>query len=298
MSRKKRSDVNYMEFRGGYVFVRRTELDAMIEGYKKRELRRNELRVYAATCEQKGLHRMSRVDVAQTLNCKSNMDGIRRLSGGIIERAQAKVRATLESAQQEDSEWRIAVSRRMLKHAASGGSTSNEIIVMLYYCMRRMRQQGRCDRLHENERYARFTYRELETVSGIPRANICRAVAKLRAKGFLNTAWVKKQNENRFGLLFVDGTLVSLTCPQQGTNRSKQPTSAPHETTTTLRRIDNAPRYESTTLINDNPKTSNQRDMDGVFARRAIAKARRQTEFERIRQRAEQMRAELVEQAA
>lgn len=40
MKRKKRSDVNYMEFRDGYVLVRRAELEAVIEAYKKRELRR------------------------------------------------------------------------------------------------------------------------------------------------------------------------------------------------------------------------------------------------------------------
>ncbi len=238
------------------------------------------------------------MDIAHIVNCKSGIKGIRRLSRGEIERAQAKVRATLESAQQEDSEWRIAVSRRMLKHAARGGSTSNETIVMLYYCMRRLPQERRLDRLEESERYARFRYRDLETVSGIPRANVCRAVAKLRAKGILNTAWVRKQNENKFGLLFVDGPIVSLSCPRQGKNRSKKPKTALHESTTTLRRIDNAPWHESTTLINDNPRTDNQRGIDGVFARKAAAKATRQTEFERIRQRAEQMKAEWVEQAA
>ena len=56
MNRKKRSDVNYMEFRDGYVLVKRAELEAIIEGYKRRELRRNELRLYAAMCEQEGLH--------------------------------------------------------------------------------------------------------------------------------------------------------------------------------------------------------------------------------------------------
>ena len=298
MNRKKRSHVNYMEFRDGYVLVKRARLEAIIEGYKRRELRRNELRLFAAMCEQEGLHWRSKVDITRTLNCTSEIEGIRHLSRGIIEKAQAKVMATLESARQDDSERRIAVSRRMLKHAARGAGTSNEIIVMLYYCLRRMRQQGRCDRLQENERYARFTYRELETVSGIPRANICRAVAKLRAKGILNAAWVKKQNENRFGLLFVDGSLVSLTCPRQGKNRSKKPRTAPHESTTTLRRIDNPPRHKPTTLINDNPKTNNQRGMDGFWGRRTSAKTSGQAEFERIRQRAEQMRAEWVDQAA
>lgn len=298
MSRKRRSDVNYMEFRDGYILVKRAELEAIIEGYKGRELRRNELRVYAAMCEQEGLHCRSKVDIERTLNCTSETKGIRRLSRGIIEKAQAKVMVTLDSAQQDDSERRIAVSRRMLKHAARGAGTSNEIIVMLYYCIRRMRQHGRRDRLQENERYARFTYRELETVSGIPRANICRAVAKLRAKGILNAAWVKKQNENRFGLLFVDGPLLSLTCPRQGKSRSKKPRTALHESTTTLRKIDNATRHKTTTLINDNPKTNNQRGMDGVFAWRTAANASRLAEFERIRERAEQMRAEWVDQAA
>ncbi|MCZ6772330.1 MAG: hypothetical protein O7G83_10165, partial [Proteobacteria bacterium] len=217
---------------------------------------------------------------------------------GIIERAQVGVRAVLDSAHQNDSERRIAVSRKMLKHAARGGCTSNEIIVMLFYCMKRLSQSGRCDRLKENERYARFKYGELEAVSGIPRANVCRAVARLRGKGILNTAWVKKQNENRFGLLFVDGALVSLTCPRQGANRRLKPESIPHKTTTTLSKIDNTPRHESATLTKDNPKTSNQERLDRVFERRAVSKASRLAEFERIILRAEQMKAERIEQVA
>ncbi len=298
MNRKKRSDVNYMEFRGGYVLAERAELEAIIEGYKRRELRRNELRLYAAMCEQKGLHRRSKVDIAHTLNCQSGLKGIRRLSSGIIERAQANVRAILESSPQSDPEPRIALSRKMLKHSARGGGTSNEIIVMLYYCMRRLQQRQPLDRLKENERYARFTYRELEEVSGIPRANICRAVAKLRAKGILNTAWVQKQNENRFGLLFIDGSLVSLTFPQQGSNRCQPPMTAPHETTTSLSRIDNAPQHKSTTLRNDNPKTDYLNSSTTWCSRNPNTRGRRQCDFERIRRRAEQIKAEWVEQAA
>jgi len=293
-----RNDVDYMEFRDGYVLVRRAELEAVIDGYRRRELKRTELRLFAAMCEQKGLHRSTRVGIARILNCKSNTKGIRRLSCGIIETAKARVRAVLDSAPQSDSEPRVAVSRRMLRHAARGGSTSNEIIVMLYYCMRRLRQQRRLDRLKESERYARFTYRELEALSGIPRANTCRAVAKLRAKGILNTAWVKKQNENRFGQLFVDGPLVSLSCPRQRADRRERPKPLPNKTTTPLSRIDNAPRHKSTTLRNDNPKTDYQRSSRGVFDRNSDMTAWRQRDFDRIKQRAKQMKAEWVEQAA
>jgi len=59
MNRKKRNDVNYMEFRDGYVLVRRPELVAIIEGYRRRQLRRDELRLFAAMCEREGLHRKS-----------------------------------------------------------------------------------------------------------------------------------------------------------------------------------------------------------------------------------------------
>jgi hypothetical protein len=298
MRKGKRNDVNYMEFRDGYVLVERAELEAVIEGYKNRELKRAELRVYAAMCEQKGLHRRSKVDIARILNCKSDKKGIRRLSSSDIERARANIRPILDSAHQSDSEPRIAVSRRMLRHAARGGSTSNEIIVMLFYCMKRLRQCRRLDRLKEDERYARFRYRELESESGIPRANVCRAVRRLRAKGILNTAWVKKQNENRFGLLFVDGSLVSLSCPRQRANRCERPRLVPNITTTPLSRIDNAPQHETTTLRNDNPKTNYQRSSTGVFDQNSDMRVRRLSDFERIKQRAEQMKAEWIEQAA
>ncbi len=38
MKRRRRSDVDYMEFRDGYVLVKRAELEAVIEGYKHRDL--------------------------------------------------------------------------------------------------------------------------------------------------------------------------------------------------------------------------------------------------------------------
>jgi len=287
-----------MEFRDGYVLVHEAELSAVIEGYRTRELRRSELRVYAAVCEQKGLHRRSKVDLARILNCKSGMKGVKRLSGSEIEKGEAKVRATLKSVCGDESGRRIAVSRRMLRHAAKGAGTSNEIIVMLFYCMRRMRQRRKLVRLRENERYARFTYRDLEAVSGIPRANICRAVCRLRAKGIVNTAWVKKQNENQFGLLFVDGPLVSLTCPRQGANRRRKPSAISDKTTTPSAHIDNAPPYKTTTLKNDNPKTDYQKSFEGILSQKPSTKSGRWTEFDRIRQRAEQMKAEWVDQAA
>lgn len=186
----------------------------------------------------------------------------------------------------------------MLKHAARGGSTSNEFIVMLYYCMRRMRQQARRDRLQDNERYARFKYGELEAVSGIPRANVCRAVARLKAKGILNTAWVKKQNENVYGLLFVDGALVSLTCLRQGANRHLRPGSIPLKTTTLLSKIDNTPKNVSTTLTNDNPKRVYQKGSTRVLYQNSDMAVRRSCDFERIIRRAEQMKAEWIEQVA
>ncbi len=65
-------------------------------------------------------------------------------------------------------------------------------------------------RLETEERYARFTYRELSGLSGISRAKISRAVSSLKTKGYLATAWVVKRNENEFGLLFVDGPALTL----------------------------------------------------------------------------------------
>jgi len=300
MSKKKRNDVNYMEFRDGYVLVDEADLECVIDAYKRRELRRNELRVFAARCEREGLHGKSKVDLARIVNCKSGVRGIRRLSAGEIDRAEGKLRDALEKLRTDESRRRIAVSRKMLRHAARGGGTSNEIIVMLFYCMRRIRQRRRLDRLQEHERYARFTYRELEALSGIPRANVCRAVSRLRSRGILNTAWVRKQNENQFGLLFVDGPLVSLTCTRQGASRAKRPATAAHEhkTTTASARIDNAPEHKTTTLKNDNPKTIYRRSGQGIFAWKSLAKRSRHSEWERIRQRANQMRADWTEQAA
>jgi len=298
MKTKNRNDVDYMEFRDGYVLVNKTELELMINAYKTRQIRRNELRVFAAMCEEKGLHRRSRVDIPRIVNCKSGMRGIRRLSATAINRAQANIRNVLDSAPKGDSTRRIAVSRRMLRHAAKGGATSNEIIVMLYYCMRRIRQRRCLMRLNDGERYARFTYRELERISGIPRANICRAISRLRAKGFINNVWVKKQNENQFGLLFVDGTLVSLSCPRQREDRREIPTGEEDISTTPASQNNNAPPEESTTLRNDNPKKRYLRISRDANRRTIVTNVSKHSDWERILRRSEQMKSELIEQAA
>jgi len=127
---------------------------------------------------------------------------------------------------------------------------------------------------------------------------IQRCRTRLRAKGILNTVWVKKENEDVYGLLFVDGSLLSLTCPRQGANRRLRPRSIPHKTTTILSRIDNTPLNDSTRQRNDDPNSVYQESLTELLVENYDTRIQRQGDFERIKQRAEQMKAEWVEQAA
>jgi hypothetical protein len=263
---------------------------AVIAGYKAGKLKRNELRVFAARLEETALHEKSRVELARILNCNSGMKGVRRLRDSEIRGAGNTLDAWLGTEAAESSRP-VIVSRRVLRHIAQGRSTSNEAVVLLYYMARRVRQAKPLERLKAGERYARFTYGELEELSGIPRANVSRAVARLKDRGWLNTVDVAKQNENVYGQLFVDGALISFSAARRPVNNRGRKKAQDEQN-------DNTPLHETTTLIKKTyPKTrisSFHEEIVEETGRRASLSA----EFERIKRRAEQMKAELMRQAA
>ena len=295
MKKGRKSRINAAEFKGNYVPVLRAELVTIIAAYKDRKIGRNELRAFAAGLELKVLHRRSAVDRYRIINCKSGTKGIRRLTGPSIDNATQRVGDVLSAASGAQEELsgaslkHVVVPRKFVRHIAQGRCTCAEAVTLFYYCLRRLRQVKRLQRLEPEQRYARFKYRDLESLSGITRANICRAVARLRARGFIDTREVAKQNENLYGQLFVDGHLVSLTLA------SPKAKSRQHKTTTAPRRNDNAPQEISTTLRNRDPKRVIQ---EQEFARSGDAGWTRDAEVLRIIARARAMEAEQLAQAA
>jgi hypothetical protein len=281
--------IDYWEFREGYAVTTEGQVTAVIAGYEAGKLKRNELRVFAGRLEEQALHKESKVDLARILNCNSGIRGVRRLRDGEIARAGQTLDAW-PGAEAAERTRPVIVSRRVLRHIAQGRSTSNEAVVLLYYMARRVRQVKPLERLKPGERYARFRYAELEELSGIPRANVSRAVARLKDRGWLNTVDVAKQNENVYGQLFVDGALISFSGARRPVNNWRRQ-KADGE------RNDNTPLHETTTLRKEHPKTE-IRSFHGKVVEEAGRKVSLSAEFERIRRRAEQMKAELMRQAA
>lgn len=283
----KKGLVDALEFRGGYALVTESALEAVISGYRDGKLSKDEIRVFAARAEKSALHAKSKVDLTRILNCKASLEGVKRLRSGAIARAGACIDSTLKAAQC-GSQRRKCVSRRVLRTIAQGKLSCTESIVLLMYCRKRITQVKAMKRLESGERYARFTYRELEELSGVSRANISRAVTSLKAKGFLSTVWVVKPNENEFGLLFVDGPALTLikTAPK---NREKPPMN---EKATPPAQKSNVPVIVLTTLRKIDPK----RDIQIERAR--LSSQKFESDFERIKARAQQIRENLEGQAA
>ncbi len=103
--------------------------------------------------------------------------------------------------------------------------------------------------------------------------------------------WVVKQNENQFGLLFVDGPAISLI-PGSAVDRSKP--EREHKKATPCAQNSNAPVVVLATLRKEDPK----RDKEEIRCSFDSRKGNARSEFERIKERARQMRAIFQEQAA
>jgi hypothetical protein len=285
--KKRKEALEVFEFRGGYSLITTHALETIMKGYRDGLIRKDALRVFAARAELAALHEKSRVDLSRILNCKASLDGVKRLRCGVIDRVGDYLDTLLKSSL-EGKERRKCVSRRALRAIAQGRLSCTESVVLLMYFMKRITQVKPLKRLETGERYARFTYGELEMLSGISRANISRAVASLRAKGFLSTVWVVKPNENAFGLLFVDGSLLTLIKGVASKDRSKPEVD---KSATPLARISNAPVINLTTLRNPDPKTF-------ISRVKCSSSLTREQEWERIRRRADGMRQILNDQAA
>jgi len=289
---KNRSSVDALEYRGGFALFTKSEAEAIITGYRDGLVKKDTLRVFAAMKEKGALHSKSKVDLSRITNSKSETKGVKRLRTGIIEREGDRLAPLLKTSP-EATERRKSISRRALRAMAQGRLSCTESIVLLMYFAKRITQVKPLKRLEVGERYARFTFRELEELSGISRANISRAVASLKAKGFLSTVAVVKLNENQFGLLFVDGVLLTLIPEAARKDRSKPPAPVRmHEKATPPLQFNNSPLIKSATLKKNYPKREILKNKLGSFSH--VDKS----EWERIQLRGRMIKENLEGQAA
>jgi len=299
VARNDKGSVRYRQFAGGYAQALDSQLRAVLIGYQCGLLSRNAVRVFAGRLEQTALHQASKVTLHRIINCQSQRKGNRRLSSGDIQTAIETLDRVLPPLQQECEAERPAankpVARKVLRHIARGSATTVEALFCFAYFLRRIPQRKPMQRLQSHEHYARLRYAEFEAWTGVHRATQSRILHRLVSRGYLNTAPVHKQNENRYGQLFIDGPLLSLVRSRQVVKR-RAPTK---KTSTPPQGLVNAPVEKRSTLRNLNPRTEIQEQERLILQLRNGSLSRhRDPEMQRIVARAAQMVAEAHTQAA
>ena len=259
------------EFRGGYVPVNEAMLLSVISEYgENRSGFKSLVRIFAALCESKALRENSKVDVYRIVNCNSRKKGCRRLAQSEIDEASKKIAEISEKAKGRPERRKRPVSRRILQAIAQGGLSAGESIALLFYSSRRISQGKAMKRLNENERYGRFKYGELKDLTGMERARVSDAIAKLVEKGLLHVVEVHQANVNAYGLCFVDGWLISLFRTMRECVRKAVETvvSVAKKTATPLPENSNTPHTKTATLININIKTLNKENKTSHFEKK------------------------------
>lgn len=300
-----KKSIRYRQFQGGYAKVPAGELRALMEGYRRRLFRRNEIRVFAARWEAAALHCESRVSLYRIVNCDSKKAGVRRLSETQINTASAKLDDWLPVLVEGIADGSIKrtkpVARRALRHIARGGSTSVEGLFLLAYFMRRIPQSKPMQRLRDSEHYARFRYAEFESWTGVSRATQSRMLPRLMHRGYLNTIEVHQQNQNAYGQLFVDGPMLSLVRSHQSPRRPMRQANrqASNERSSPAARNVNAGGHERSTARKSNPKRE-IREGKGPIEEGANTwlATHRDADLRRIALRAAQMEGQRMNQAA
>lgn len=315
-SRNDKRDIRYRQFAGGYAQVEDTQLRSLLEGYRQGLFRRNEVRVFAGRLEQAALHQESNVSLYRIVNCHSQRKGNRRLSESEIQTAVEKLDQLLpdlvaqmktKSHSEQQQPHLKPVPRKVMRHIARGGATTVEALLCFAYLLRRIPQRKSMQRLKPNEYYARFTYAEFKAWTGVHRATASRILQRLIDRGYLNTLPVAKQNENRYGQLFIDGAIISLIRPRQACGRRKPHNGRPQrpaasaceKTSTPPTDLINSPTEKRSTLKNINPKTEiKERERLVLSLKGGFFGKHSDPHLQRIAERAAQEAENVLDQAA
>ena len=148
VARNDKASIRYRQFEGGYAQVLDSQLRAVLAGYQRGLLRRNEVRVFAGRLEQAALHHSSKVTLHRIINCQSQRKGNRRMTDGEIQTAIETLDRTLSPLQRECETERPAVNkpvaRRVLRHIARGSATTVEALFCFAYFLRSIPQRSQC----------------------------------------------------------------------------------------------------------------------------------------------------------
>jgi hypothetical protein len=200
-----------LEFKGGYALFKATELEVVLSAYRDQKINAHTLRVYAAQYEHAVIEaRGSKASLARIINGRLNPLTINHLSDSEISEALKKLRELLDPLAPQPERPK-PVSRIALRAIAHGQLTVAESLVIFAYFSRRLVQRRPGHSIRQGQRYARLSYSDLESLSGVDRALLARAVCSLCAKGWLTLVPVtNKESEARYGLCCVDGNILSI----------------------------------------------------------------------------------------
>jgi|GEM_PF-4553663 len=195
------------EFKGGYALLYADDLEAILHAYRDTQLDWNTLRVYAASHEQiEGAAKGIEVSLPKILHTKAPPEGVKRLEDHDITTAQATLDRLLGATHTRPSKRRKPAARRALRAIAQGRLSAPESIILLVYFSRRLIKERHGHQVREGQRYARFSYTQLEEITGIARAHVARCICSLCANGWLTTVTLEdKENESKYGACFIDG---------------------------------------------------------------------------------------------
>ena len=201
-----------LEFRKGYAFAYSDQIIAVLQGFKQGAIGKDELRVFAARLELGAQPVGSKVTLPTVLQQKGGK-GLRAAKRKL---AEDRLQAVLVSLQTGPEAFRVKICRQLLRGIAKGETKTGVkfspglICLFLFYSLRRKSQKQRMKCLQPGQKYARFSYKQVEQFTGLSKSTCSRLVATLEQLGIIQSVPIKQQNVNRYGRLYVDGPVLSL----------------------------------------------------------------------------------------
>lgn len=196
------------EFNTNYALVSLRLLHSLFDAVKEGLIKTDELRVWAALVE---LGEQPEGGEPTSLYKIANNRPKCTLSKKKIVKAENLLQSLnlCHDRSIKDGE-RKPIPRVIIRHIARGMSSKAVLIVCLFYFSRRIHQRTPLRHLYRWERYARFTYAQVQEQTGIYKATTCHAIELLTQKRLIKVISPNQTLINRYGLIFVDGELIRM----------------------------------------------------------------------------------------
>lgn len=212
MSKKRNKNKQEKHFQGGYIRASRLQCDLLLELAKAakgegNKLKVHQTRIFAALLIKKG-------SPNQNFSTDWLINGDepkRRMTKGQQKTALDRLKEIKEGFEletDEKSKWDVKIPSKVLFQMARGKILALRAVLLILYFSRRMTQKKPYKGLKKGECYARINYKEVSELLGYSRSRICECMKWLRKNLLLFVVSMKKQNENRYGMCFVDGAQI------------------------------------------------------------------------------------------